>query len=121
MTHRDGTLEARRAIFHEALELIERDFGRDLTLAGVSRALCTSRRQLQRAFAEVGGTTFRDEIARVRMAQARTLLVGDALAVRDVAETVGYHRPAQFAKSFRRHHGQSPTGFRAQHRAPLAA
>ena len=121
MTHRDGTLEARQTIYREAVELIEREFGRELTLEGVARQLCTSRRQLQRTFAEIGGTTFRAEIARVRMARARALLAGDALQVRDVAETVGYQQPAQFAKSFRRHHGQSPTRFRREQRGMVAA
>jgi AraC-like DNA-binding protein len=38
--------------------------------------------------------------------------------VRDVARRVGYRQPAQFAKAFRRHHGISPSAFRA-HRPPV--
>jgi AraC-like DNA-binding protein len=29
---------------------------------------------------------------------------------------VGYRQPAQFAKAFRRHHGQSPSDYRATRR-----
>jgi AraC-like DNA-binding protein len=32
--------------------------------------------------------------------------------VRDVAHTVGYRQPAQFAKAFRRVHGQTPAAHR---------
>jgi AraC family transcriptional regulator of adaptative response / methylphosphotriester-DNA alkyltransferase methyltransferase len=32
--------------------------------------------------------------------------------VRDVANSVGYRQPAQFAKTFRRHHGAPPSSFR---------
>ena len=35
-----------------------------------------------------------------------------ARPVRDVAHTVGYRQPAQFAKAFRRVHGQTPAAHR---------
>jgi AraC family transcriptional regulator, regulatory protein of adaptative response / methylphosphotriester-DNA alkyltransferase methyltransferase len=117
MTMRDGTAERREELYQEAMALIARDYPRDLQLEGVARELATSRRQLQRAFAEVGNTSFRDELAKVRMHHARALLAADAIPVRSVAASVGYHQPAQFAKSFRRHHGQAPSTYRKERRA----
>jgi transcriptional regulator GlxA family with amidase domain len=114
---RDGTAERREQLYREAIELIARDYARDLQLEGVARALATSRRQLQRAFAEVGRTSFRDELAKVRMRHARALLATDGIPVRTIAASVGYHQPAQFAKSFRRHHGQAPSTYRKRTRA----
>jgi AraC family transcriptional regulator, regulatory protein of adaptative response / methylphosphotriester-DNA alkyltransferase methyltransferase len=116
MPMREGTAERREQLYREAMELIARDYSRDLQLEAVARSLATSRRQLQRAFAEVGDTSFRDELAKVRMHHARTLLAADALPVRTVAASVGYHQPAQFAKSFRRYHGQPPSAYRKQNR-----
>src|SRR3954465_809046 len=116
MTMRDGTAERREQLYREAIDLIARDYARDLQLEGVARELATSRRQLQRAFAEVGETSFRDELAKVRMHHARALLAADSVPVRTVAANVGYHQPAQFAKSFRRHHGQAPSTYRKQSR-----
>jgi AraC family transcriptional regulator, regulatory protein of adaptative response / methylphosphotriester-DNA alkyltransferase methyltransferase len=117
MPMREGTAERRDELYREAMALIARDYARDLQLEGVARTLATSRRQLQRAFSEVGDTSFRDELAKVRMHHARVLLAADAIPVRAVAARVGYHQPAQFAKSFRRHHGQSPSAYRKQRRA----
>jgi AraC family transcriptional regulator, regulatory protein of adaptative response / methylphosphotriester-DNA alkyltransferase methyltransferase len=117
MPMREGTAERREELYREAMALIARDYARDLQLDGVARALATSRRQLQRAFAEVGDTSFRNELARVRMHHARSLLAADAIPVRAVAARVGYHQPAQFAKSFRRHHGQAPSAYRKQRRS----
>jgi transcriptional regulator GlxA family with amidase domain len=114
---RDGTAARREELYREAIELIARDYARDLQLEGVARALATSRRQLQRAFAEVGRTSFRDELAKVRMRHARALLATDGIPVRTIAASVGYHQPAQFAKSFRRHHGQAPSTYRKRTRA----
>lgn len=116
MPMREGTAERREQLYHEAMDLIARDYPRDLQLEGVARQLATSRRQLQRAFAEVGNTSFRDQLAKVRMHHARALLAADAIPVRTVAASVGYHQPAQFAKSFRRHHGQAPSSYRKQSR-----
>ena len=119
MPMREGTAERRSELYREAVALIEREYASDLSLEGLARRLATSRRQLQRAFAEAGRTSFRDELARVRMQHARELLAGDSLPVRQVAASVGYPQPAQFAKSFRRHHGQPPSAYRRENRRRL--
>jgi AraC-like DNA-binding protein len=75
--------------------------------------VASSRRQLQRAYAEVGATTFRDHLTAVRMRAAAEMLRSRRLTVREVANRVGYRQPAQFAKAFRRHHGVAPSDFRA--------
>jgi AraC family transcriptional regulator, regulatory protein of adaptative response / methylphosphotriester-DNA alkyltransferase methyltransferase len=84
----------------------------DLSLASLAHEIATSRRQLQRAFAEAGGTSFSRELQRIRMARAAQLLLDGSLAVQDVAAAVGYRQAAQFAKVFRRHHGVAPSSFR---------
>ena len=116
---RDGTAERRAELYREAMSLIAREYASDLHLEGVARRLATSRRQLQRAFAEAGDTSFRDELAKVRMQHARDLLAADRLPVRQVAIRVGYHQPAQFAKSFRRYHGEPPSSYRRANRGAV--
>ena len=86
----------------------------DLSLARVAHEIATSRRQLQRALAEVGGTSFSRELQRARMAHAAELLIRGELPVQTIAGAVGYRQAAQFAKVFRRHHGVSPSTFRRQ-------
>ena len=112
MTMRMGTVARRQALFDEAVEIIEREYADPLELDDVARRLATSRRQLQRSFAEIGGTSFRTHVARVRMHKALDLLRDGRLPVREVANNVGYRQPAQFAKTFRRHHGAPPSSFR---------
>jgi AraC family transcriptional regulator, regulatory protein of adaptative response / methylphosphotriester-DNA alkyltransferase methyltransferase len=112
MTIRTGTVTRRRALFDEAAEIIEREYAEQIELDDVARRLATSRRQLQRAFAEAGATSFRTHVAKVRMRRALELLREGTLPVRDVANSVGYRQPAQFAKTFRRHHGAPPSSFR---------
>ena len=110
---RATTVQRRRALFQEAREVLARRFGDpDLALATVAHEIATSRRQLQRAFAEVGGTSFSRELQRIRMVRAAQLLVDGSLPVHSVAGAVGYRQAAQFAKVFRRHHGKPPSAFR---------
>ena len=110
---RASTVQRRRDLYTDALEVIRRRHGDpDLSLARVAREIATSRRQLQRALAEVGGTSFSRELQRVRMAHAAKLLLEGTLPIQTVAGAVGYRQAAQFAKVFRRHQGVSPSSFR---------
>ena len=110
---RPTTIRLRTSLFEEATEIVDREYGSDLSLDEIARRVASSRRQLQRAYAEIGRTTFRDHLTRVRMDKAAELLATRGLTVREVAHRVGYRQPAQFAKAFRRHLGVAPSDFRA--------
>jgi AraC family transcriptional regulator, regulatory protein of adaptative response / methylphosphotriester-DNA alkyltransferase methyltransferase len=112
MAKRDTTVRRRESLFREAAAVIERDYAQDLDLTAVAHRVATSRRQLQRAFQEVGRTTFRTYLGEVRMRNAAQLLRQGGMPVREVAMRVGYSQPAQFAKAFRRYHGASPSSLR---------
>jgi transcriptional regulator GlxA family with amidase domain len=109
---RPATVRHRTSLFHEATEIVDQEYGSDLALDDIARRVASSRRQLQRAYAEIGGTTFREHLTAVRMERAAELLAARGLTVREVAHRVGYRQPAQFAKAFRRHHGSAPSAFR---------
>jgi transcriptional regulator GlxA family with amidase domain len=106
-------VQRRGDLYRDARVVIARRYGdEDLSLASVAHEIATSCRQLQRAFAEAGSTSFSRELQRIRMARAAQLLLDGSLPVQDVAAAVGYRQAAQFAKVFRRYHGVPPSGFR---------
>ena len=111
---RQATRQRRRAVYEEAVSVIESKYATDLDLDQLAREIATSRRQLQRVFAEVGETSFREYLAKVRMRHAARLLREGAIPVREVAQSVGYRQPAQFAKAFRRHHGTAPSSLKGR-------
>lgn len=113
---RPATVRHRTSLFRDAVAIVEAEYGCDLSLDDIARRVASSRRQLQRSYAEIGRTTFREHLTAVRMERAADMLTGRALTVREVAQRVGYRQPAQFAKAFRRHHGVAPSGFRETHR-----
>ena len=110
---RPSTIRLRASLLEEANEIVARDYASDLSLDDIARRVASSRRQLQRAYAEIGKTTFRDHLTRVRMERAAELLASRMFTVREVAHRVGYRQPAQFAKAFRRHRGVAPSDYRA--------
>lgn len=111
---RRETFEGRRRLYRLARLLVARHYRQALTLEIVARALASSPRQLQRAYAEFGETSFREDLLARRMAVAAELLVEQRhLRVEDVARLVGYGQPPHFARAFRRRYGLSPRSFRA--------
>ncbi len=109
---RPSTTRHRTSLYEEALAIIEREYASELSLDDIARRIATSRRQLQRSFAEIGDTTFREHVARVRMRKAAEMLQDSRLTVGQVARRVGYRQQAQFAKAFRRQYGAAPAEFR---------
>ncbi len=118
---RPATALRRRALFDDAVRIIDEEYAGRVNLDDIAKRVVTSRRQLQRAFAEAGETSFRSYLQRVRMERAAELLREGSSPVNQVASAVGYRQPAQFAKAFRRHHGAPPSSFRGVARPALAA
>src|SRR5688500_19942181 len=111
---RPSTVTHRTSLFEDAVAIVESEFASDLSLDDIARRVASSRRQLQRAYSEIGNTTFREHLTRVRMERAAMMLSDRGLTVREVARRVGYRQPAQFAKAFRRHIGVAPSDYRAR-------
>jgi AraC family transcriptional regulator, regulatory protein of adaptative response / methylphosphotriester-DNA alkyltransferase methyltransferase len=111
---RPHTLGERRRLYLLAHLAVKRHYHTPLTLEVVAKALASSPRQLQRAYAQFGDSTFRDDLRARRMAAAVELLSQPAIPVRDVALLVGYCQPSHFARAFRRLYGVSPAVFRAE-------
>jgi AraC-like DNA-binding protein len=91
---------------------IQRHYRRPLTVTAVARALASSPRQLQRAYAQFSDSTFHEDLTARRMDAAAELLSQPAIPVRDVASRVGYCHQSHFARAFQRRYGVSPSAFR---------
>lgn len=111
---RPQTVAERRRLYLQARLAIKRHYARPLTLQILARALATSPRQIQRAYAQFSDGTFHDDLVRRRMEAAVELLRLPSVAVRDVARQVGYRQPSHFARAFRCLYGVPPTAFRSE-------
>jgi LacI family transcriptional regulator len=79
-------------------------------------ALDSSRRTLERRFREQLGHSPAQEIERVRLERAASLLLDTRLPVDEVAERVGFGNDRRMRRLFARRFGQSPAAFREEHR-----
>src|SRR4029078_4757825 len=116
--HRVATTARRAELLADATLAIERRHAEpDLTVTDIAHEIDTPSRQLQRVFAELAGSAFRDELAAVRMQHGADLLQATDLPVSEIAKRRGHRQSAQFAKAFRRYHEVSPTVLRRTRRA----
>lgn len=106
------TVYRRETIWRAATDFIAERFHADLTVDEIAAAALTSPRQLQRVFAEVGGTTVREYVTELRMETARRLLTTTDVPISAIARQVGYRQPAHFAKTFGRRYGMAPSDLR---------
>ncbi len=111
------TTSERRRMYRLARLTVMRSYHRPLTLEEVARTVAASPRQVQRAYAEFGKSTFHDDLTRRRLDAAARLLQGASIPVSDVARRVGYRQSGHFARAFRRRYRVSPSTYRARSRA----
>jgi AraC-like DNA-binding protein len=115
--HREATAQALAELYLHARAIVERHYRRPLDLSAVAGALSTSPRQVQRAYEEIGLTTFAAHLRAVRLRNAADLLAHQPLTVTDVARLVGYRQASHFVKAFRNRYGTTPAAFRDRRRA----
>jgi AraC-like DNA-binding protein len=92
----------------------------EATVTRVAAALGLSPRSLQRHIAQTG-SSFSDELRRVRVAAASELLVLIDAKVEDIARRVGFASASRMGAAFRRDLGVTPNAVRASGRARVAA
>ena len=106
----------RTSLFRDATTIVEVDFASDLSLDDVARRVACRVASFSaptpRSATPPSATTSPPFAWSVRPRCSASR----APTVREVAYRVGYRQPAQFAKAFRRHHGASPSTFRAARR-----
>ena len=98
-----------------ALAQVHRQPGHDWTIDTAAAAASMSRSGFARRFKELLEMSFFDYLTRLRMRNARELLVTTRVPVADVGERVGYSSELSFVKAFRKLHGMTPRAWRKQH------
>lgn len=84
------------------------------TMIDLANTLNVSRRLLEMRFKRATGRTLHEELMRVRMERARTLLRTSAQSIETIAEICGFSSSSHFGSTFARMFGCSPGIFRRQ-------
>lgn len=100
------------ALVKSTVQFIRSRAGELIGVEQVAQALQVGRRTLDRRFMAALGRTARDELARVRMQKAQTLLADDTLAITAIARSCGYAAASSFSRAFRENFGLWPSEHR---------
>lgn len=77
-----------------------------------ARAMNYSEAYFCKLFKQCFGKNFTARLAEYRVEEAKKLLVGPIVNIREIGRSVGYEDSNYFAKVFKRITGQSPTEYR---------
>lgn len=100
------------SLTNRALWTIDRNLGRDLTLAGIAEACGVSRHHLAHTFREVVGRPVMDYVRGRRLSDAAKALAGGAGDILDLALESGYASHEAFSRAFRAQFGAAPEAIR---------
>jgi AraC-like DNA-binding protein len=90
-------------------------YDQNVSLETLAAAHRVSTFHLSRCFSSEFGMSISDALAVIRMDQAKELLAGGRLSVKEVAARLNYSTGNYFAKAFRRICGLSPSEYQANH------
>ena len=113
--HSTDTLAIDDALVREALEMIRLNAPQGIYVSDVVRRLSIARRTLEQRFVRLIGRTPAAEIRRVRIEEAKRLLIESDRSVADVARATGFSQQDLFSRTFRRSVGLPPSEFRRLH------
>jgi LacI family transcriptional regulator len=98
----------------KAIAVIHESVSTPLSVADLSRAVPVSRISLERRFRRYLDRTPAQEIRRVRIAQARQLLMATDLPLKSIAERCGFAAASRLIEAFRRETGSTPIAYRVR-------
>src|SRR6185436_10508331 len=99
-------------VIARAKEFIKQHQTEDISLGQVAKAVNTSTFYFCKMFKKATGINFTDYVSRVRIENAKNLLLNPNLRVSEIAFASGFQSLTHFNRVFRRLCGISPTGYR---------
>lgn len=96
----------------EAMDYIEANFRAELTLKEVAKHVHLNPSYLSTLFKEEIQLSFSEYVTRMRLQQAKNLLLTTNLTITDIAEQVGYHTTKYFIKVFKEQENMTPNAYR---------
>ncbi|MDR0855573.1 MAG: helix-turn-helix domain-containing protein, partial [Christensenellaceae bacterium] len=98
-------------VIASAIELIGKEFGKDISIATVAKRLFVSESYLMHLFKANLGKTFNECLTGYRIVKAKELLLKSPDRVGIIAEQVGYNDVKYFASVFKKYTNMTPNEF----------
>jgi LacI family transcriptional regulator len=99
-----------------ALRYIRAHACEGMTVKELMREVPLSRRSLEHRFRRLLGRTPKEEVRRLQVERAKSLLTGTDLKIARVSDEAGFHQPAYLSSIFRKSTGLTPAEYRRRAR-----
>ena len=96
----------------KARTYIDGNYGRDLSLDEVSKAVDISPYYFSKLFKEETGENFIEYLTKVRISRAKELLTDPNVSIKEVCASSGYSDPNYFSRIFKKYEGVTPSEYR---------
>ena len=106
------TMHADDFSMQAALDYIERNLTRELTMDEVASDIAMSYNYFSKRFREYTGCNFPEYINQRRIERAKIYLLDPSLKIAEIAYKIGYHSASTFSRTFQKYEGCYPTDFR---------
>lgn len=101
-------------IIEKACKFIDANYRKDITLEETASFCGLSSFYFSKLFKKRKNITFIDYLTNRRIEEAKRLLMGTGLSIKEISREVGYNDPNYFTRVFRRVQSISPTSFRSK-------
>ena len=95
-----------------ACEYIEKNYQENINLNKISNYVSLSKNYFCNIFKKETGITIWDYLIKIRMEEAKRMLLDTGLKTYEVSERVGYDDPSYFGRLFKKYTGFTPIEFR---------
>ncbi|GAU75537.1 helix-turn-helix transcriptional regulator [Fusibacter sp. 3D3] len=102
-------------LVQEALTIIQRQFRRKISLKSLAQELSISESYLSRCLKQETGKTLSEHVLKLRIDEARQLLIKTDASVYDISIAVGFNYQNHFASVFKKYAGIAPLEYRNRH------
>lgn len=112
LTHLPARVSKSQALLRAIQEYVDDNAGQALSRDSVAKRFHITPNYLSHLFQKTGQTGFNDYLTAVRLEQAKRLLRGYDMKIKEIAHRCGFTDSNYFCRLFRRHTARSPTEYR---------
>ncbi|MCR5301361.1 MAG: response regulator [Lachnospiraceae bacterium] len=107
-----GSLDHTHYLIRQALEYIENNAGKDISLNEISEKLNISSYYFSKLFKEETNEGFVEYLTKRRVEKAKEMLKDQSKSIKEIGSVCGYSDPNYFSRIFKKATGMTPTEYR---------